>query len=285
MRHRSNLEGMGGVPPLLWRSLESVCPYAISAIIHSEDPLFFRHKGFWWAEVRRQLKKSRLPGRVRGVSTITQQLSRNLFLRPERTWKRKVFEALITAQIEHSLSKTRILELYLNVIELGPRIWGVEPAARYYFNHSADDLTPFEAVFLASLLPAPRAKLVGRNGARAIRAQRRLTSLLYGSGTISHTVERDTFARVDDLEAWIRTHAEIGPFFAEQRLHRPTKEVGRQRLSAPEVIKKECGVSQRASYEHYLRQEVSYIRGITGWPEWWTPPRDEHSPQNRSTIP
>lgn len=275
MRYRLTLDDRHEQEPALaWRSLDSICPYAISAIIHSEDPLFFRHNGFWWAEIRRQLKKSRLPGRVRGVSTITQQLSRNLFLRPERTWKRKVFEALLTAQIEHSLTKARILELYLNVIELGPGVWGLESATQHYFGHSADSLSPFEAVFLASLLPAPRTPINGRNGARVLRAQRRLTSLLYGSGIISRTVERDTFALIDDLEAWIRTGTQISTFLSQQRLRRDCTNFSDPQLSALLVLNKECGVAQRAHYEHFLRQEVSCIRGISAWPEWWVAPRN-----------
>ncbi|MBA3655734.1 MAG: transglycosylase domain-containing protein [Gemmatimonadaceae bacterium] len=276
MRYRSNIDGTAHQEPSLsWRSLDSICPYAISAIIHSEDPLFFRHNGFWWAEIRRQLRKSRRPGLVRGVSTITQQLSRNLFLRPERTWKRKAFEALITAQIEHALPKTRILELYLNIIELGSGVWGIESASQHHFGHSSESLSIFEAVFLASLLPAPRAPLTARNGARAVRAQRRLTSLLYGSGIISRTVERETFALIDDLEAWIRTGAQISTFLSQQQFRRDASHLPSPRLSASIVLQNHCGVAQRGHYEHFLRQEVSCIRGISAWPEWWRPPRND----------
>lgn len=255
-----------------WRSWDAVSPYALCAIVQSEDPLFFRHNGFWWAEVRRQIRKARAPWKARGVSTITQQLARNLFLRPERTLKRKFYEALITAQLEHTLPKTRILELHLNVVEWGVGVWGIEAASLKYFQHSSNQMSPFEAVFLASLLPAPLLPLTGANAVRAIRAQRRLTSLLYGSGIISHTVEGETFTRINQLEAVIKGGGDVAEFLiATDDICRYRADVGPS-LNAAQVVRVECGLAQRIQFEYFVRESVSHIRGITVWPEWWSPP-------------
>lgn len=275
MLYRASLGAEGAeLSPARWRSWQSVSPYALCAIVHSEDPLFFVHRGFWWAELRRQIRRARIShGPVRGVSTITQQLARNLFLRPERTLRRKSYEALIAAQLEHTLPKERILELYLNVVEWGAGTWGIESAARCYFQHSSEQLTPFEAVFLASLLPAPLKPFADANAVRALRAQRRLTSLLYGSGIISHTLERHTYAQIDKLEAVVHEGGDMARVLAEAAADSFHVGVdGDHPGNAAQVVSAQCGIAQRAHYEYFLREASSYVRGITTWPEWWVPP-------------
>ena len=122
-----------------------------------EDIGFFSHHGFEHREIRSSLEEAweerRLP---RGASTITQQLAKNLWLSPSRNPLRKVKEAALTWQLERQLSKRRILELYLNVVELGPGIYGAEAAARHYFGKSARSLSTHEAAQLAASLPNPR---------------------------------------------------------------------------------------------------------------------------------
>lgn len=125
------------------------------AITTSEDGGFFAHAGFDFEEIRKALAERADSGRVRGASTITQQIAKNLFLTGERTLSRKVREAVLTAALEASLSKSRLLEIYLNIVEWGPGLHGIGPAARHYFGKDARDITPREAAFLASVIPRP----------------------------------------------------------------------------------------------------------------------------------
>jgi len=121
------------------------------------DINFFTHHGFDWGEIKHAIEEN-LGDRdtPRGASTISQQLVKNLWLSPGRSPLRKVKEAILTWQLERTLSKRRILELYLNVVELGPGIYGVGPAARAYFGKPAADLGEDEAALLAASLPRPR---------------------------------------------------------------------------------------------------------------------------------
>ncbi len=129
--------------------------HVVRAVTTSEDGGFFAHSGFDFEEIRNALAERAESGRVRGASTITQQLAKNLFLSGERTLARKVREALLTVALEASLPKTRLLEIYLNIVEWGPGLHGIGPAARHYFGKDARELTPREAAFLASVLPSP----------------------------------------------------------------------------------------------------------------------------------
>jgi monofunctional biosynthetic peptidoglycan transglycosylase len=124
----------------------------------AEDASFFSHRGFAADEIREALDKAvkelDLP---RGASTITQQLAKNLWLSPSRNPIRKVKEAVLTWQLERALTKRRILELYLNVVEFGPGVYGAEAAARHYFRKPAAELTEHDAAQLAAALPRPSA--------------------------------------------------------------------------------------------------------------------------------
>ena len=126
------------------------------AVLVSEDAAFFDHSGFDWFELRAALEKAwREREAPRGASTISQQLARNLFLSPRRSVTRKLREALITLRLERSLSKDRILELYLSVIELGPGIFGVDAAARHYFGVAIAATSRQQAAMLAASIPSP----------------------------------------------------------------------------------------------------------------------------------
>ena len=138
-------------------SLASV-PLLAKAFITLEDSRFFRHDGFDREQMVRAFWHNIDRGRIsRGASTITQQTARNLWLGGDRSLARKLQEAFLTARLEDRLSKARILELYLNVIELGPEVYGVQEAAQYHFGREPHHLDVLESVFLASLAPAPRA--------------------------------------------------------------------------------------------------------------------------------
>ena len=126
------------------------------AVLVAEDINFFSHHGFEVDEARRAVTRAIEEGELpRGASTITQQLAKNLWLSPSRSPVRKLREAILTWQLERALAKRRILELYLNVVELGPGVFGVEAASRRYFGKPAADLAPGEAAQLAASLPQP----------------------------------------------------------------------------------------------------------------------------------
>jgi monofunctional glycosyltransferase len=127
------------------------------AVIAAEDQRFLDHGGFDLEAIEKAYEKNARKGRIiRGASTISQQLARNLFLSPRRTYWRKADEAVITLMIEVVLGKRRILELYLNVIEWGDGIYGAEAAAQHYYEEPAADLDPEEAAHLAAMIPSPR---------------------------------------------------------------------------------------------------------------------------------
>jgi monofunctional biosynthetic peptidoglycan transglycosylase len=143
-------------PKWTWVPLSKISPYLQRAVIVAEDAAFFQHEGFVWEGIRHAAVKDLEAGTFkRGGSSITQQLAKNLYLSTDKTVLRKAKEALITRQLEHQLTKKRILELYLNVAEWGQGVYGAEAAARHHFGKSAFDLTPEEAALLAAILPAP----------------------------------------------------------------------------------------------------------------------------------
>lgn len=128
------------------------------AVMASEDQLFPDHGGFDFKSIQKAMDyNKRKPGRVRGASTISQQTAKNVFLWQGRSWVRKGFEVWFTFLIEALWSKERILEVYLNVIEMGEGVFGVESAARYHFGKSAGKLTRKEAAMIAACLPNPKA--------------------------------------------------------------------------------------------------------------------------------
>lgn len=141
----------------LWVPLTQISPYLVNAVLISEDDLFWQHKGFDWKAIKEAYERNRVRKEVHfGGSTITQQLAKNLFLSPSRSIFRKAREAILTWRLERTLTKNRILELYLNVVEWGDGIYGAEAAAAYYFQTRAVSLTPDEAARLAAILPQPR---------------------------------------------------------------------------------------------------------------------------------
>jgi len=148
-----------------YRPLRRISRYVQHAFVAAEDARFFRHRGFDTKQLKRafliNLQERRL---LRGASTISQQLIKNIFLSHERTLSRKVQEAVLTWRMEQLIPKRRILELYLNMVEMGPGIYGVDQAAHAYFGRSAEDLGPSRAAKLAALTPAPRlyAKMLPR---------------------------------------------------------------------------------------------------------------------------
>jgi monofunctional biosynthetic peptidoglycan transglycosylase len=140
-----------------WVPLSDISPYLVKAVLIAEDDKFWRHEGFDYEAIQKAIEKDIKVKRFKfGGSTISQQLARNLYLSPEKSLLRKISEAIITWRMEKTLSKKRMLELYLNVVEWGEGIFGVEAASRHYYGKSSSELTPLEAARLASVLPNPR---------------------------------------------------------------------------------------------------------------------------------
>jgi monofunctional biosynthetic peptidoglycan transglycosylase len=147
-----------------WVPYERISVQLKRAVVAAEDARFLDHEGFDWEMIQKAMTRNEKKGRVvAGASTISQQLAKNLFLSGERSWPRKAQEALITWMLERTMSKRRILELYLNVAEWGEGIFGAEAAARYHFGVPAAALGPAQAAWLAAILPSPRRYTRGRS--------------------------------------------------------------------------------------------------------------------------
>jgi monofunctional glycosyltransferase len=169
-----------------WMPLQAISPLLIGAVVLAEDPRFFAHHG---ADVSALARKFVAAARGRmslvGASTLTQQLARNLYLTPTRSIWRKLRELELALRLEATLSKARILELYLNVIEWGGGVWGCEAACSTHLGKRVDALDLFDATFLVSLIPAPRALFAGRNAARSRYAQLRVAYQMLLAGLVS----------------------------------------------------------------------------------------------------
>jgi len=139
-----------------WVSIDEISPYLPLAVICAEDQLFLGHSGFDREAIEKAMKSNEKGKRIRGGSTISQQTAKNVFLWPSRTWLRKGLEAYFTLLIETLWSKERIMEVYLNSIEMGKGVYGAEAAAQYWFKKSAKKLSADNAAALAAILPNPR---------------------------------------------------------------------------------------------------------------------------------
>lgn len=160
-----------------WVDFDEIAPVMARAVVAAEDANFCAHWGFDMAAIRQVIAA----GERRGASTISQQMVKNLYLWPERSWLRKALEALITPAVELVWSKQRILEVYLNVAEFDTAVFGIEAAAQHHFGVPAEALTPAQAARLAAVLPDPK----GRSATLATPyLERRAASILDGAETI-----------------------------------------------------------------------------------------------------
>jgi hypothetical protein len=187
------------------------------AVTASEDAGFFAHSGFDFEELRNALEQGAEAGRVvRGGSTITQQIAKNLFLSREKTLARKVREAAITIALEATVPKPRLLEIYLNIAEWGPGVWGIGPAARHWFGKDARLLTPKEAAFLATVIPNPvRYHFMWNRGTVSDAWEQRVHELLLTmteQGTLS---EDELVAALDQPIVFARPDAVAQPAAAQ----------------------------------------------------------------------
>jgi monofunctional biosynthetic peptidoglycan transglycosylase len=139
-----------------WRKLDDISPDLRQAVVASEDQRFCQHHGFDFGAIQKAMKANeRRPDKLRGGSTISQQTAKNVFLWPGRSYVRKGIEAWYTVLIEAIWGKRRIMEMYLNVAEFGPGIYGAEAASERMFHEDAGELTPAQAARLAAVLPDP----------------------------------------------------------------------------------------------------------------------------------
>ncbi len=174
-----------------WRPLGKISRYLRASIIYAEDYNFYRHDGVDWDAIESAVEANLEKGNLSiGGSTITQQLAKNLYLSPQRSFLRKLRELLIAYSLEDNLSKQRILEIYLNVVEWGDGVFGAEAAARHWFGKSAQALTPAEAVRLAIALPNPFKRAPNVKSPDLTKRAVRLIHLLRIQGLIDEPQER-----------------------------------------------------------------------------------------------
>lgn len=153
-----------------WTSIEDMPPALPRMLLAGEDSRFCGHHGFDWTEIQNAYETWRGGGRLRGASTISMQVTRNLYLWPGGGWFRKGLEALWTPAVELILDKRRIVELYLNIAEMGPGVFGVEAAARHWFGRDVGSLTSAQAARLIAILPNPREWSASAGGYVSTRA-------------------------------------------------------------------------------------------------------------------
>lgn len=144
------------IRPASWTSLGQISSFAVAAVILSEDGAFYQHEGMDFNALKESIEEDLEKGRfARGASTITMQVVKNCILSQQKTLSRKIQEAILAIELDRKVSKKRILEIYFNVVEWGPNIYGITKASQYYFQKNPIDLDPKESAFLAMLLPSP----------------------------------------------------------------------------------------------------------------------------------
>lgn len=168
-----------------WVGLDAVAPSMARAVIGAEDSTFCRHDGFDLAAMEQAMARNATSSRLRGGSTISQQTAKNAFLWPGRSYLRKGLEAYFTVLIEHLWGKRRIMEVYLNIAEMGVGLYGVEAAAQHYYGVPAARLSPQQAARLAAILPQPVRRdpvdLHGANRRHARAIERRISVVRRGA--------------------------------------------------------------------------------------------------------
>jgi len=161
-----------------WIPLSEISPNLVQAVVASEDNLFLVHNGFDFEQIEIAREEAAKGKRFRGASTISQQTAKNVFLLPSRTWFRKGLEAYFTVLIEFVWGKKRIMEVYLNSIEMGDRIFGADAIANKNFKKTADKLTIPEAALIAASLPNPREYNSAKPSAYMLKRQAKISSLM-----------------------------------------------------------------------------------------------------------
>lgn len=162
-----------------WERLNQISPHMVQAVVASEDNNFTKHYGIDFDAIKKAQKLNKKGRTLRGASTISQQTAKNVYLWPARSWFRKGLEVYFTGLIEIFWGKKRIMEVYLNVIEMGEGIYGVQAASQYYFRKDAKDLNRSEAALIAAILPNPRIYSAKNPSAYIQRKQGRIMRAMY----------------------------------------------------------------------------------------------------------
>lgn len=168
-----------------WVTIENISPYMVQAVVASEDNNFMKHGGFDWTAIERAIEHNKVSMRTQGASTISQQVAKNVFLWPNRSYIRKGLEAYFTFLIETFWSKERIMEVYLNVIETGKGVYGVEATAQKFFKKTASKLTRGEAAMIAITLPSPLRRDLGNPTPYMFKRQSEILRLMGKIGPIN----------------------------------------------------------------------------------------------------
>jgi monofunctional biosynthetic peptidoglycan transglycosylase len=183
-----------------WVPIFAVSPSLKKAVIAAEDANFYAHEGVDYEAIREAIKADLQKGKfVRGGSTITQQVAKNVFLSREKTISRKVKEFVLARRLDDTLTKSGILELYLNAVELGPMVYGVGHASRYYFGKIPSDLTVRESAFLASMLPGPKVYDPYRKLDRVMRRSDRILKRMLAARMITEEEYRGALAEIPNI--------------------------------------------------------------------------------------
>ena len=183
-----------------WTPLSAVPASLKKAVVAAEDANFYSHEGVDYEALKEAIKADIQKGKfVRGGSTITQQVAKNVYLSRERTLTRKFKELVLARRLEDTLTKSRILELYLNAVELGPMVYGIGHASRYYFGKPPPALSLRESAFLASMLPGPKVYDPYRKLGRVMRRSERILRRMYAARMIPEEEYRAALAESPNI--------------------------------------------------------------------------------------
>jgi monofunctional glycosyltransferase len=225
--HRKDHRFVVGPKNPRWTPYRAIPAALKKAVVASEDANFYSHEGVDYEAIGEAIKTDWRKGKfVHGGSTITQQLAKNLFLTREKTLIRKVKEFVLARRMDDALSKSRILELYLNVVELGPMVYGVGHAAHYYFGKHPSALTVRECAFLASMLPGPKIYNPYRKMGRVMQRSDRILRRMAAARMISREEYNAALSEVPNLAGLERK--------VEKTLEVPPPQPGSEEDSAPE---------------------------------------------------
>lgn len=213
-----------------WVDAEEISLYMKLAVVASEDNNFMKHDGFDWGAIEKARKHNEQSKKKRGASTISQQVAKNVFLWPARSWIRKGFEVYFTFLLELFWPKERVMEVYLNVIEMGPCIFGVEAAATTYFGKHASQLTRDEAALIAGALPNPKKMNPGKPGSYLQKRRAQITKLMRLIGE-------------NYFERYSKDWPEEKRMKEEQEVEQKLQSVPDSELPQPEVIEAETSDS------------------------------------------
>lgn len=174
-----------------WVPIDQISPNMVQAVVASEDNLFLKHHGFSLNDIEKAFKHNKKGKRIRGGSTISQQTAKNVFLWPQRSYIRKGLEAWFTVLIELVWSKERIMEVYLNIVETGDGVYGVEAASQKFFHKSAADLTKSQAALIAASLPNPRKFKIGNPSSYMQGRKAKIMSVMRQIGKVELNKKED----------------------------------------------------------------------------------------------